>query len=111
MIELVDTFSPGAKLKVIGIGGGGSNAVDAMIKANLAGVDFISANTDKQALDASIASQKIQLGAELTKGLGAGSNPEVGRNAALEDHAKISDSIAGGDSFNNCFTLPRQQDP
>ena len=73
----------GAKIKVIGVGGGGSNAVNRMIRAKVEGVEFIAANTDLQALKLSQAPVKLQLGAKLTKGLGAGANPEVGRKAAL----------------------------
>ena len=73
----------GAKIKVIGAGGGGSNAVNRMIRAKVEGVEFIAANTDLQALKLSQAPVKLQLGAKLTKGLGAGANPEVGRKAAL----------------------------
>ena len=97
MFELDDTVGPGATIKVIGAGGGGSNAVDQMIREGLKGVEFIIANTDKQALEAGLASHKIQLGAGLTKGLGAGANPEIGRNAALEDHSKIAQILEGAD--------------
>ncbi len=86
-----------ADIKVIGIGGGGGNAVNTMIAANLGGVDFITANTDVQSLSASTAPQKLQLGATLTRGLGAGSNPEVGRRAAIEDAEKISEILEGAD--------------
>src|SRR5215467_4596512 len=78
-----------AKIKVIGLGGGGSNAINRMIGAEFTGVEFIVANTDLQALRASPAPTKIQLGARLTSGLGAGSDPEIGRNAALEDRDRI----------------------
>jgi len=87
----------GARIKVIGVGGGGGNAVNRMIEAGIKGVDFIVANTDLQALDASKAPMKIQLGSKLTRGLGAGSNPEVGRQAALEDHQKLLDVLEGSD--------------
>ena len=87
----------GAKIKVIGVGGGGGNAVNRMIAAKLAGVEFMVANTDLQALKASHAPVKIQLGAKLTKGLGAGANPEIGRRAALEDTEKIIDALEGAD--------------
>src|SRR5438477_2530777 len=86
-----------AKIKVIGVGGGGCNAVNRMIRAKLEGVEFITANTDLQALKASQAPVKIQLGAKLTKGLGAGANPEIGRRAALEDTEKIVDALEGAD--------------
>ncbi len=86
-----------ANIKVIGIGGGGGNAVNTMISAGLGGVEFIVANTDVQALSASTSPQKLQLGAALTRGLGAGSNPEVGRQAAIEDADKISEILEGAD--------------
>ena len=87
----------GAKIKVIGVGGGGNNAVNRMIKAGVQGVEFIVANTDVQALNDSKAPIKIQLGSKLTRGLGAGSNPEIGRKAALEDYEKILDCLEGAD--------------
>jgi cell division protein FtsZ len=86
-----------AKIKVIGVGGGGCNAVNRMIRAKLEGVEFIAANTDLQALKLSQAPVKLQLGAKLTKGLGAGANPEVGRKAALEDTEKIIEALEGAD--------------
>ena len=86
-----------AKLKVIGVGGGGCNAVNRMIRAKVEGVEFITANTDLQALKMSQAPVKLQLGAKLTKGLGAGANPEVGRKAALEDTEKIIEALEGSD--------------
>lgn len=87
----------GARIKVIGVGGGGSNAVNRMIDAGIKGVEFIVANTDLQALNASKAPMKIQLGSKSTRGLGAGSNPEIGRQAALEDHEKLLDVLEGSD--------------
>ena len=87
----------GAKIKVIGVGGGGGNAVNRMIEAGIKGVEFIVANTDLQALNASKAPIKIQLGSKSTRGLGAGSNPNVGREAALEDHEKLLDVLEGSD--------------
>ena len=87
----------GAKIKVIGIGGGGGNAVNTMIKAGLTGVEYIVANTDIQALHANLAPTKIQLGPEITKGLGAGANPEVGRKAALDEYESISEVLEGAD--------------
>jgi cell division protein FtsZ len=87
----------GARIKVIGVGGGGSNAVNRMIDAGIKGVEFIVANTDLQALEASKAPIKIQLGSKSTRGLGAGSNPEIGRQAALEDHEKLLDVLEGSD--------------
>lgn len=87
----------GARIKVIGVGGGGGNAVNRMIDAGIKGVEFIVANTDLQALNASKAPIKIQLGTKSTRGLGAGSNPETGREAALEDHEKLLDVLEGSD--------------
>lgn len=87
----------GARIKVIGVGGGGGNAVNRMIDAGIKGVEFIVANTDVQALNASKAPIKIQLGSKSTRGLGAGANPEVGRAAALEDHEKLLDVLEGSD--------------
>src|SRR6478752_6533166 len=97
MFEIDQMATHGARIKVIGVGGSGCNAVNTMIRMGLAGVEFITANTDKQALDASLAPVKLAIGQELTKGLGAGANPEVGRKAALEDYAKISEVLAGAD--------------
>lgn len=87
----------GAKIKVIGVGGGGCNAVNTMIRHGLSGVEYIVANTDAQALQASLAPVKIQLGAEVTKGLGAGANPDVGRKAAIEDYDQLSEALQGAD--------------
>jgi len=87
----------GAKIKVIGVGGGGSNAVNRMVEVGLCGVEFIVANTDAQALDHSKAAVKIQLGQKLTKGLGAGADPNVGRQAALEDTDMIIQALSGAD--------------
>ncbi len=87
----------GARIKVIGIGGGGCNAVNRMIEAGIEGVEFIAANTDLQALRLCYAPVKLQLGTKLTKGLGAGANPEIGRQAALEDTEKIIDLLEGSD--------------
>jgi len=89
--------SLGARIKVIGIGGSGGNAVNHMIDAGIQGVEFLVANTDLQALKRSKASNRIQLGARLTKGLGAGANPNVGREAALEDTEKIIEALEGAD--------------
>jgi cell division protein FtsZ len=91
-----EELSP-AKIKVIGVGGGGCNAVNRMIRAKVEGVEFIAANTDLQALKLSQAPAKLQLGAKLTKGLGAGANPEIGRKAALEDTDKIIEGLEGSD--------------
>jgi cell division protein FtsZ len=96
-VDFTDEARQGAKLKVIGVGGGGGNAVNRMIAAQLEGVEFMVANTDRQALSASQAPVKIQLGAKLTKGLGAGANPDIGRRAALEDTEKIIESLEGAD--------------
>lgn len=87
----------GAHIKVVGVGGGGGNAVNRMIEAGVEGVEFIVANTDVQALNASKAPMKIQIGSKLTRGLGAGSDPEMGRKAALEDYEKILDVLEGAD--------------
>jgi cell division protein FtsZ len=87
----------GARIKVIGVGGGGGNAVNRMIQAHMEGVEFIAANTDVQALKLSQAAVKLQLGVRLTAGLGAGSNPDVGRKAALEDSEKIIEALEGAD--------------
>ena len=87
----------GAKIKVIGVGGGGGNAVNTMIKSGLEGVEFIVANTDAQALKASLASHKIQLGKDLTKGLGAGADPDIGRDAALEDRLELQECLSDAD--------------
>ncbi|MBI2341783.1 MAG: cell division protein FtsZ, partial [Deltaproteobacteria bacterium] len=95
--ELVEEIKEGAKIKVIGVGGAGGNAVNTMIKARLEGVDFVATNTDMQALQANKAPRKIQLGHQLTRGLGAGANPDVGKNAALEDQKEIADALAGAD--------------
>src|SRR5882672_3036726 len=87
----------GAKIKVIGVGGGGSNAVNRMVEVGLSGVEFIVANTDAQALDHSKAAVKLQLGRKLTKGLGAGADPNIGRQAALEDTDMIIQALSGAD--------------
>ena len=98
MFELSDRdLVSAAKIKVIGIGGAGGNAVNTMISYNLRGVDFITANTDAQALGASASAVKIQLGAEVTKGLGAGSDPDIGRQAALETREMLRESLQGSD--------------
>lgn len=86
-----------AKIKVIGVGGGGGNAVNRMIQSGIAGVEFIVANTDVQAMRSSLAPVKLQLGAKLTKGLGAGANPEIGKQAALEDTDRILEVLSGAD--------------
>src|SRR5438876_1050023 len=86
-----------AKIKVIGVGGGGGNAVNRMIQAGIKGIEFLVANTDVQAMRTSLASSKIQIGAKLTKGLGAGANPEVGKQAALEDTDRILEALSVAD--------------
>ncbi|HLY62213.1 MAG TPA: cell division protein FtsZ [Terriglobia bacterium] len=96
-VGFTDELNSGAKIKVIGVGGGGGNAINRMIAAQVEGVEFMVANTDVQALEASQAPVKIQLGTKLTKGLGAGANPEIGRRAALEDTEKIIDALEGAD--------------
>jgi cell division protein FtsZ len=96
-IHYNDEVARGAKIKVIGVGGGGGNAVNRMIQAKLEGVEFIVANTDVQALQLSNAPVKLQLGVKLTSGLGAGANPDVGRRAALEDSEKIIEALEGAD--------------
>ncbi|MEW8014958.1 MAG: cell division protein FtsZ [Candidatus Sedimenticola endophacoides] len=97
MFELMDAYSQNAVIKVVGVGGGGGNAVNHMLGANIEGVDFICANTDAQALKNSEVRTLLQLGTGITKGLGAGANPEVGREAAMEDRERIHDAIAGSD--------------
>jgi cell division protein FtsZ len=96
-IHFHDETPRGARIKVIGVGGGGGNAVNRMIQARMAGVEFIAANTDVQALKLSQAPVKLQLGVRLTLGLGAGSNPDIGRSAALEDSEKIIEALEGAD--------------
>ena len=96
-IQYQDEMPRGAKIKVIGVGGGGGNAVNRMIEAHVEGVEFIVANTDAQALRSSRAPVKIQLGMKLTSGLGAGANPDVGRRAAIEDSEKIIEALEGAD--------------
>ena len=96
-IEFSDEVEMAARIKVIGVGGGGGNALDTMIKSGLEGVEFIAANTDTQALEKSLATTKIQLGPALTRGLGAGANPDVGKKAALEEIERIREAIDGAD--------------
>lgn len=97
MFELEENISIGANIKVVGIGGGGNNAVATMINGGLNGVEFIVANTDRQALGAHKALTKIQLGSELTKGLGAGANPEIGKRAAIESYNDLVEALEGAD--------------
>ncbi|RUM53749.1 MAG: cell division protein FtsZ [Methylococcus sp.] len=95
--ELMDTYGQNAIIKVVGIGGGGGNAVNHMMNSQIDGVDFICANTDAQALNNVSARTVIQLGNELTKGLGAGTNPEIGRQAAVDDRERIEQAMEGAD--------------
>jgi cell division protein FtsZ len=97
LLEFDDEPANRAKIKVIGVGGGGGNAINTMIESSLEGVDFIAANTDIQALEANQAPMKISLGGALTKGLGAGANPDIGRNAALEDIARLTETLSQAD--------------
>jgi len=97
MLEFVENNELTAKIKVIGVGGGGGNAVNTMIAAGLSGADFIAANTDAQALKANASNIKIQLGEQITRGLGAGANPEIGKKSALEDIEKIRETLEGSD--------------
>ena len=96
-IVLDEGFNKGARLKVIGVGGCGGNAVNTMIESGLQGVEFLAANTDVQSLGSSLAGMKLQLGAALTKGLGAGANPDVGRNAAMESKDQLREALQGAD--------------
>ena len=95
--DVIDEKILGARIKVVGVGGGGCNAVNAMVKSGLTGVEFITANTDRQALAKSAAPVKIQLGSVLTKGLGAGANPSVGRNSAEESREELRKALDGAD--------------
>ncbi|MEW6215211.1 MAG: cell division protein FtsZ [Nitrospirota bacterium] len=97
MFEIEEVRGQKAKIKVVGIGGAGGNAINNMIVSNLQGVEFIAINTDMQSLENSLAPVKVQIGADLTRGLGAGSNPQLGREAALEDRTAIAESLEGSD--------------
>ncbi|NNJ64395.1 MAG: cell division protein FtsZ [Xanthomonadales bacterium] len=97
MFELMDSYSQNAVIKVIGVGGGGGNAVSHMVGQGIEGVDFICANTDAQALKSNVAKTTLQIGCNITKGLGAGANPELGRQAAMEDRDRIQEVIEGTD--------------
>lgn len=97
LIEFDEVNEYSACIKVVGVGGGGTNAVNSMVNSNIMGVEFIVANTDRQSLEMSNCPGKIQLGSSLTKGLGAGSNPEVGKNAAEEDEEHVRDMLSGAD--------------
>lgn len=97
MFELVDSVPQSAVIKVVGVGGGGGNAVNHMVTTELEGVEFICANTDAQALNNMSAKTALHIGGELTKGLGAGANPEIGRQAAVEDRERIASALSGAD--------------
>ncbi|HEY8120478.1 MAG TPA: cell division protein FtsZ, partial [Myxococcota bacterium] len=97
MLEFEDAGELKAKIRVIGVGGAGGNALDTMIRSGLAGVEFIAANTDAQALTHKLAATKVQLGTQVTRGLGCGANPERGRAAAIEDREKLRDLLIGSD--------------
>jgi cell division protein FtsZ len=96
-IELVENELPKAQIRVIGVGGGGGNAVNNMIMSGMTGVEFVAVNTDAQDLERSLAPRRFQLGGQLTKGLGAGANPEVGREAALEDRDRLAELVVSCD--------------
>lgn len=97
MFEPMMEMSDDAVIKVVGVGGGGGNAVEHMVRESIEGVEFISVNTDAQALRKTSVGNVIQIGGDITKGLGAGANPQVGREAALEDRDRIKDSLTGAD--------------
>lgn len=97
MFEMEEVKGQKAKIKVVGVGGAGSNAINNMIASNLHGVEFIAINTDMQALETSLAPVRVQIGTNLTRGLGAGSNPQIGREAAFEDRIAIAESLEGAD--------------
>jgi len=97
MFELMDSYSQNAVIKVLGVGGGGGNAVQHMVEAEIEGVEFVCANTDAQALTNMSARTTLQLGSGITKGLGAGANPDIGRQAAMEDRDRIQEVIEGSD--------------
>jgi cell division protein FtsZ len=97
MFEIQEVKGQQARIKVIGVGGAGGNAINTMIASNLQGVEFIAVNTDTQALETSLAPVKVQIGNSLTRGLGAGSNPQLGREAAIEDKTAIAEVIEGAD--------------
>ena len=97
--ELINQVAPNAVIKVIGVGGGGGNAVAHMVNSSISGVEFITANTDSQAIKNCSTNLQLTLGCNVTKGLGAGANPEVGRQAALEDREAIMDALQGADAL------------
>ena len=112
MFELLDTIDQQAVIKVVGVGGGGGNAVNYMQDSSIEGVEFINANTDVQALQSSGCNITLQLGGTLTKGLGAGADPDVGRQAAIEDRERIAEALAGSDMVFICllYTSPSPRD-
>ena len=97
MFELMDAYSQSAVIKVLGVGGGGGNAVKHMASCGIEGVDFICTNTDRQALKSSEVKITLQIGCNITKGLGAGADPDVGRQAAMEDRDRIHEVVEGTD--------------
>jgi len=97
MFELMDSVAQDAVIKVVGVGGGGGNAVTHMMSTGIEGVDFVCANTDAQALKKIQGVTSLQIGGNITKGLGAGANPEIGRQAALEDRERIQETLMGAD--------------
>jgi cell division protein FtsZ len=97
IFEIEEVKNQNAKIKIVGVGGGGSNAVNCMIASNLQGVEFIAVNTDAQALESSLAHHRLQIGNSLTKGLGAGANPEIGRQAAIDDRDLVEEALKGAD--------------
>ncbi len=97
MFEIEEVKGQSAKIRVVGVGGAGGNAINNMIASHLQGVEFIAINTDTQVLETSLAQLKVQIGASITKGLGAGSNPQVGKQSALEDRASIAEAVEGAD--------------
>ena len=97
LIEFEESNEYSAALKVVGVGGGGTNAVNSMVRNQIMGVEFIVANTDIQSLESSSCTHKVQLGSDLTRGLGAGSSPEVGQRAAEESESEIRNMLDGAD--------------
>lgn len=97
ILDAENSTPPGARIKIVGVGGGGGNAINTMIQNNLQGIDFVVVNTDLQSLKYSLANNKIQIGKDLTKGLGAGANPDIGRDAALEDRHELQEMLSDAD--------------
>lgn len=97
ILDAENSTPPGARIKIVGVGGGGGNAVNTMIQNNLQGIDFVVINTDLQSLNYSLANHKVQIGKDLTKGLGAGANPDIGRDAALEDRHELQEMLSDAD--------------